>query len=399
MPKAKKLKQTKTTKKQVRKPKKAKGVPKETLEENCLADVEKAVRKQFKKESFKKPKNLPSKQNQPFDLQTTFSANGYFEATMSQQVEIVARVLCEMLDDHELLIEALAASPVEKVRGIAAAVVLEAFSKKLAQAIKWLQYTGSLAGTWPRELSQGYLHHLTNIFGVNTVLPKVKGFVQSEDEAIRRLVIEGLRPKGVMLGHITELKENPLPLRALLEAVLDDTSEYVRKAAGNNLNDIAAFHADTVVKWCTSWLKPSSSEERKFIIERGLRNLLKNGHPEALRLLGFTDPTVLTIEWLDTMPKQVEINELIAFDINLHNNSNIEARVQILLKLDEPGKSGRRLSQYQIYKGWIKKGNDKNISKTIHFVDKNSAPRIHGEYRAKLVVNGKPIDERSFEYS
>ncbi|MCI0693786.1 hypothetical protein L0337_17485 [candidate division KSB1 bacterium] len=63
--------------------------------------------------------------------------------------------------------------------------------------------------------------------------------------------------------------------------------------------------------------------------------------------------------------------------------------------MDEPGKStARRKSTYQIWKGKIKAGETKSIIKRIHFVDKNSQPRVEGLYRLSVTINGKRLEER-----
>ncbi len=368
-----------------RQPKKGKGVPRETAEENCLADVKKALRRGFSKDHFNK-------------FETTVSANGFFEASMQQQIAILARVLCDYYPQtqHEELIESLAASEHEKVRGIAVACVDYSFKNSAGKKLKWLKKTGSLPGTWPRELAQGYLHMMAIENGVNDILPKVKPWLNSRDEAVRRLVVEGFRIRGVMLAHIDELKTNPIALRPIFEAVLDDSSEYVRKACANSINDACGFHADLMVKWCEGWLKPSSSAERQWVINRGLRNLVSSGHQGALKLLGYLPAENFELVLQQSAPPLVELNQLLPFELSIKNRTNIPAMVQLLLKLDEPGKTGRRQSKYQLFKGRLKPLQEKHILKEIHFVDKNQQPRLPGEYTASIVLNGATTSSHSF---
>jgi hypothetical protein len=53
---------------------------------------------------------------------------------------------------------------------------------------------------------------------------------------------------------------------------------------------------------------------------------------------------------------------------------------------------------YQIWKGKIKTDETKSVSKKIHFVDKNSQPRVEGTYRLSVVINGKKLEEREMRF-
>jgi len=374
-----------------RKPRKGKGVPKETPTENCLDNLQRALELGFPAKNFSK-------------LKTTISANGYFEATMSQQLGILARVSREMVGaektekQSEKLIEALAKSDHEKIRGVAATVVRQTRPTNIAWQLQWLKFTGSVFGTWPRELSQGYLHMLIIEQSVNAIFPRIKPWLDEKNEAVRRLVIEATRPKGVMLPHIAELKENAQALRPFLEKVLDDKSDYVRKAAANNINDISKTSTDAVVSWCKSWLKPGSSDERAWIIARGLRTLVNEGQAAALKLMGYCQTDSLDINWIKRPNAQIEINELIPIELELTNKSNIPALVHVIMWLDEPGKNGRRKSKYQIWRGRLKKQEHKLVGKQIHFVDKNSQPRLTGDYVASIKINGDEVGRALFTW-
>lgn len=77
------------------------------------------------------------------------------------------------------------------------------------------------------------------------------------------------------------------------------------------------------------------------------------------------------------------------------NLNQSDAGAVVLLLMEEPGKgAARRQSTYQIWKGKLKAGEMKSIIKRIHFVDKNSQPRLEGTYRLQVTVNGKKLEER-----
>jgi 3-methyladenine DNA glycosylase AlkC len=320
---------------------------------------------------------------------------------MQEQVRLMAETTVDMAaaQDKPALITALAASPVEKVRGVAAFVVPMVYPDDLQQQLDGLYFTGSLEGTWPRELSATILHRLIIQHGVTTILPLVQDWTKEPEPATRRLVVESFRPRGVMLAHITELKQDPMPLKTILKPLLDDPADYVRKAVANNLNDISRDNPDVVLSWAEEWLTPAASKERQWIISRALRTLVNEGDPTALKLLGYTSASTLNVVWADNTPSEVKLNQLLPFEFEISNPTETIAQVILLLFMDEPGKGqNRRQSNYQIWKGKLKAGEAKSISKKIHFVDKSTQPKEPGTYCLTVTLNGEKLAERDITF-
>jgi 3-methyladenine DNA glycosylase AlkC len=68
-------------------------------------------------------------------------------------------------------------------------------------------------------------------------------------EHVRRLVSEGSRPRLPWGLQLKSLIADPSPTLPLLEALLDDPSEYVRRSVANHLNDIAKDHPHRLADW------------------------------------------------------------------------------------------------------------------------------------------------------
>jgi 3-methyladenine DNA glycosylase AlkC len=370
-----------------RRPHRGQGVPKETPSRNSIADLQTCMVQHFPGVSWG-------------ELRKELERREYFAAAMQQQVRILAEASAAMVGErHEIaaLIPALASSPAEKVRGVAAFVVPLAYPDDLTGQLQALRHTGGLEGTWPRELSATLLHNLVIQHGVATILPLVQGWIADALPAIRRLVIESFRPRGVMLAHIVELKE--APLRAILEPLLDDESDYVRKAVANNLNDISRDNPEVVLDWVGEWSTFDASEERSWILTRALRTLVNEGDPSALAILGYASPSSLDVAWQDTTPATVEINQLLPFEFRVSNRSGTSAHVLLLLTMDAPGKgSVRRTSRYHLWKGLVGAGQTVRASKRVHFVDKSTQRKEPGTYRLIVTVNGELLEERTMTF-
>jgi 3-methyladenine DNA glycosylase AlkC len=375
---------------EIREPKRGLGVPKETRERNSIIDLQEALDAGYPAVDWDR-------------LTRLLDGNGFFDAGMQQQVRIMAQTVVGMLPDGQFrsrVIPTLAASKDEKIRGVAAFAVPVIYRGDQKSQIRELYLTGALEGTWPRELSATILHNLIIDYGVAAIKAEVREWTADPDPAVRRLVAESFRPRGVMLAHIAELKDDPSPLHDLLQPLLDDESDYVQKAVANNLNDISKDNPSVLLRWAQEWMTPPVSAERGWIMNRALRSLVGEGNEEALRLLGFTPPSLVRVTWDDGPPSEVAINQLIPFKFAVANLSSDIAQVILILHMDEPGKGKNwRQSRYHLWRGTIAADVVKQVSKTIHFVDKSRQPKEEGVYRLMVTLNGRSIEERSFVFS
>lgn len=111
------------------------------------------------------------------------------------------------------------------------------------------------------------------------------GWTLDADEHVRRLASEGSRPRlpwGMRLGALVR---DPTPCIAILEALKDDPSLYVRRSVANHLNDITKDHPDWVLSRLETW--DLKKEPLAWIARHACRTLIKRGNSRALQLFGF----------------------------------------------------------------------------------------------------------------
>lgn len=77
----------------------------------------------------------------------------------------------------------------------------------------------------------------------------IKEWLESEQENVRRAVTEGLR----IWTSRPYFKENPQEAVALLAALKNDSSLYVRKSVGNALRDISKKHPELIRIELSTW--------------------------------------------------------------------------------------------------------------------------------------------------
>lgn len=121
-------------------------------------------------------------------------------------------------------------------------------------------------------------------------LKLLKDWLTDPNMHVRRLVSEGTRTRLPWGMRLKMFIDDPYPVLDLLEYLKDDPELYVRRSVANNLNDIAKDHPELVVETLTRW-QQNASEGTQWVIKHATRTLIKDGHNEALALLGF-DPNV-----------------------------------------------------------------------------------------------------------
>ena len=141
-----------------------------------------------------------------------------------------------------------------------------------------------------------------------------------KSEHVRRWCSEGTRtrlPWGVKLH---QLIKDPAPVWVILDQLIDDDSEYVRKSVANNINDLSKDHPQQVLKHCRQW-KKKSKPRRDWIIKHGLRTLIKQGNTAALELTGFAPPSKLHVS-LKVLDKKIQLGGSVGMQAIIENKSD-----------------------------------------------------------------------------
>ena len=101
---------------------------------------------------------------------------------------------------------------------------------------------------------------------------------------VRRLSCEGSRPRLPWAKKLDQFINDPSPLLAILDNLKDDDSNYVQKSVANTVNDIFKDNPEFAMKLIKQWNK-NPTANRRWIIKHALRNQVKKGVPEALKIV------------------------------------------------------------------------------------------------------------------
>ncbi len=215
------------------------------------------------------------------------------------------------------------------------------------------------------------------------------GWVDHPDEHVRRLVSEGTRPRLPWASVFRPFVADPRPAVALLDRLHDDGAAYVRTSVANHLNDISKDHPELAIEVAGRW---QACPHQPSVIRHGLRTLVKQGHPEALSLLGFGPPDGVAAERFVCVPDTISIGDDTEIELTLTTTTPIEALIDFVVHYQ--GLRGAKAGK--VFK-WTTRSltpaTPSTLRKTHRFADV-SIRRIHpGPHRIEVQVNGVVLAE------
>jgi 3-methyladenine DNA glycosylase AlkC len=224
------------------------------------------------------------------------------------------------------------------------------------------------------------------------MLAQMLAWTQDPDEHVRRLASEGCRPRLPWGKPLRRLIADPLPLLPILNALLQDESEYVRRSVANNLNDISKDHPEVVLKLAAAHLGASRDTDR--LLKHACRTLLKKGSPDALRIFGFGSGdlhTLVDIGELRIEPETIRLGEQLRFSFRLAASLPASFRLQYAIDyVKANGKTAAKrfhLPERKAFSG------AEVISWSVTVKDFTTRKHYPGYHRVSILVNG---EERAF---
>ncbi len=211
---------------------------------------------------------------------------------------------------------------------------------------------------------------------------------------VRRWISEGTRPLLPWGRRLAAFIRDPRPALRLLERLRKDPSRYVQNSVANHLNDIAKHHPDLAVKTVSAWLRegfPAAS----WIARRALRHLIKQGHPAALKALGFQAGTRTTLKDLLLDKKRVRVGEKLSFSFVLVGRARERLAVDYAIRYRSAnGRTGRKV--YKLTTREIKAGDAVPIRKTHSFRPVTTRVYYPGAHAVEILVNGRTLGTAAF---
>lgn len=229
----------------------------------------------------------------------------------------------------------------------------------------------------------------------NDVMPIVKSWIDHENEHVRRLVSEGSRPRlpwGMQLPAFIASPRMTLPL---LEALRDDPSPYVRRSVANHLNDIVKDHPALVIEVAKKWHRRAPLE-RQRLLRHALRNLLKQGHAEALALYDLATPQLDDVR-LEIIHKKVPMGGDLEFTLNLRSSSKTQQQLRLDIVLHYQKANGRLAPKVFRWKDLkLAAGESHDATRRQSFRPITTRVYHPGQHRLEIKANGQIIAAADF---
>lgn len=227
-------------------------------------------------------------------------------------------------------------------------------------------------------------------------LALLKQWAIDKNQHVRRLVSEGTRPRLPWGMHLKPFIEDPTPVLELLELLKDDPELYVRRSVANNLNDIAKDHPDKVVETLLQWQKDASAE-REWIIKHASRTLVKQGHPEALSLLGYNPKARIKAVSLTATPV-VDFGKYLEFDLELISEDKQPQNLVIDYAIHFMKANGQLAPKvFKLKTAKLAPGDRLPIKKRHPIKPITTRTYYPGKQELAILVNGQELQRVAFE--
>lgn len=221
-------------------------------------------------------------------------------------------------------------------------------------------------------------------------------WTDDESPHVRRLVSEGTRPRLPWAGRLYQFIEDPSPTLALLEKLKDDPSEYVRRSVSNHLNDIAKDHPQLVIKTCRRWWQ-DGSPERRWIVQRALRTLVKDGDPDALEVLGYGPPQVSLTDF-NVAPDPLHLGNSLQLSFTLQSTAVTEQNLVIDFVIHSVKANGQTSGKvFKLKTAVLPPEQSLTVTKSHPIRPITTRTYYPGTHKVAIQVNGQIVGESNFE--
>lgn len=227
-------------------------------------------------------------------------------------------------------------------------------------------------------------------------LAVLRTWTTDKDQHVRRLVSEGTRPRLPWAMRLPAFIEDPSPVIDLLARLKNDDAEYVRRSVANNLNDIAKDHPEVVAGIAAQWME-GASKERNRLIRHACRTLVKSGHKETLKVLGYETPKIRRAH-LDILTPQVVFGDALQFRLSISSSFNQDQALAIDYIIHHQKANGTTSPKVFKWRTMTLPANGTFASMRRHVIKKITT-RVYypGLHTLEVMVNGISTGKADFQ--
>jgi 3-methyladenine DNA glycosylase AlkC len=230
----------------------------------------------------------------------------------------------------------------------------------------------------------------------DAVLARAARWAEDDNEHVRRLASEGTRPRLPWARRLPLLAAEPQRTRPILEKLRADPSDYVRRSVANHLNDIAKDHPDWVLELLEGW--PREQAETQWITRHALRNLIKAGHPRALRLVGVTHGAKVKLRAFDVAPAVLRLGQVLQLNATLVSTARQPQKLVVDYAIHYVKKNGETSRKvFKLRTLALEGQGEVSLTKNQTIADFTTRVHYAGRHAVELLVNGLPVAQGHFD--
>jgi 3-methyladenine DNA glycosylase AlkC len=227
-------------------------------------------------------------------------------------------------------------------------------------------------------------------------------WIKDPSPHVRRLVSEGSRPRLPWGTHLKSAINDPTPSWPIIEALQDDSSQYVRRSVANHLNDIAKDHPDAVAAWIKKH-RVGASEHREALLRHASRTLatleawgIEVGF-KGKALIQLLQPPGSASKKSNGKQVEVRMGGSLPFSVEVRSSSTTPQNLVIDYTIHHLRSNGKQTPK--VFKGWKRVlGPKETVTFTKDHPFKANATRVlyPGAHRIDIRVNGTTVAEGDF---
>jgi 3-methyladenine DNA glycosylase AlkC len=225
---------------------------------------------------------------------------------------------------------------------------------------------------------------------------RIKKWRISDNEHIRRLSSEGIRPFLPWAQRIDYLTKNPKLILDTIDQLKKDDSLYVRTSIANTINDLSKIDVELVSEYLK--LNINKNEYTDWILKKGMRTLLKEGNSTVLNTFGY-DSKGVNVSELELDKDIVSSGQKINFSFTVDGAIDSKRKTRVEYHMYFMKKNGKKNKKvFQIFDGYLAPKESKKIEKNYKFQDLSTRKHYEGEHDIIVTLNGVEVSSRSFQY-
>lgn len=212
---------------------------------------------------------------------------------------------------------------------------------------------------------------------------------------VRRLASEGMRTKLPWAIKVLHLNQNPKEIFWVLEKLVADEAEWVRKSVSNSLNDLSKDFPEDTIAFTKRWL--NHSKEVNQLLKHGNRTLLKAGNMEVMNLFGFANDIRFTLHKFELTEQKIQIGGELSFDFALELDASQETTLRLEYRMYFLRANDTHYAKtFKIKEQSISQKTTVEVQKRHNFKIITTRKYYPGEHFVSLIVNGKELEKNAF---